>query len=66
MTTSTADGRVGNRIENYNGFWKEDLRREDEGATEKRLDSYTEVVNGRLSIQGFHIFLTTPLYLRLL
>ncbi|KAG6861384.1 hypothetical protein C0995_000790 [Termitomyces sp. Mi166 len=46
MTTSSADGRVGNRIENYNGFWKEDLGREDEGATEKRLDSYTEVVNG--------------------
>ncbi|KAG6885415.1 hypothetical protein C0993_001931 [Termitomyces sp. T159_Od127] len=46
MATSTADGRVGNRIENYNAFWKEDLRREDEGATEKRLDSYTEVVNG--------------------
>ncbi|KAG5339783.1 hypothetical protein C0989_003583 [Termitomyces sp. Mn162] len=46
MATSSADGRVGNRIENYNGFWKEDLGREDDGAMEKRLDSYTEVVNG--------------------
>ncbi|KAG6919835.1 hypothetical protein DXG01_000340 [Tephrocybe rancida] len=45
-TTPSADGRVGNRIENYNGFWNKDLQRETEDGTEKRLDSYTEVVNG--------------------
>ncbi|KAG6865950.1 hypothetical protein C0991_010205 [Blastosporella zonata] len=46
MSAPSADGRVGNRIENYNGFWEQDLKRESENATDKRLDSYTEVVNG--------------------
>ncbi|KAG6805063.1 Delta(24)-sterol C-methyltransferase, partial [Arthromyces matolae] len=46
MSAPSSDGRVGNRIENYTAFWKKDLKREDEDGTEKRLDSYTDVVNG--------------------
>lgn len=41
----TPDGRMSDRISNYSGFWKDDLR-ENEDGTEKRLDNYTEVVNG--------------------
>jgi len=46
MSDVHADGRVGNRIENYTAFWKKDLNREDEGDNENRLNSYTDVVNG--------------------
>lgn len=47
MTTETlADGRQGERIENYTKFWNKDLKRESEGNTEARLDQYTDVVNG--------------------
>lgn len=45
-TTALADGRVGNRIENYTKYWKDDLNNEDSQDNEKRLDNYTEVVNG--------------------
>jgi sterol 24-C-methyltransferase len=41
-----ADGRVGSRIENYTGFWKQDTSKETEGDNANRLDSYTDVVNG--------------------
>jgi hypothetical protein len=41
-----ADGRVQNRIENYNAFWKDDLSKEEEQDNKSRLDKYTEVVNG--------------------
>ncbi|KAF8155764.1 delta-sterol C-methyltransferase [Crassisporium funariophilum] len=40
------DGRVDNRIENYTKFWHADPSKEQEVDNDKRLDSYTEVVNG--------------------
>lgn len=47
MSTSTrSDGRVDNRIENYTKFWKEDPNAEENQDNEKRLNNYTEVVNG--------------------
>ncbi|KAF5357246.1 hypothetical protein D9756_006668 [Leucocoprinus leucothites] len=45
-TSKRADGRVDNRIENYTKFWKEDPNAEQNQDNEKRLDNYTEVVNG--------------------
>ncbi|KAF8814976.1 delta-sterol C-methyltransferase [Phlegmacium glaucopus] len=41
-----SDGRVDDRIENYTKFWNTDLSQEQEADNAKRLDSYTEVVNG--------------------
>lgn len=40
------DGRVQNRIENYNQFWQKDLNKEDEQNNKTRLEQYTDVVNG--------------------
>lgn len=40
------DGRVESRVENYTKFWKTDPTKEEEADNSKRLDSYTEVVNG--------------------
>ena len=42
-----SDGRVQNRIENYNQFWKKDLNKEEDDDNKARLDQYTEVVNGQ-------------------
>ncbi|KAF8635452.1 hypothetical protein AX15_000430 [Amanita polypyramis BW_CC] len=41
-----ADGRIDNRVENYTKFWKKDLQQEGAHDNEKRLESYTDVVNG--------------------
>ena len=41
------DGRVESRVENYTKFWKKDPTKEEEADNSKRLDSYTEVVNGK-------------------
>lgn len=46
-TTARSDGRVDNRIENYTKFWKEDPNAEENQDNEKRLNNYTEVVNGQ-------------------
>ncbi|KAJ7600405.1 delta-sterol C-methyltransferase [Mycena floridula] len=49
MSPSTivdADGRQGSRIQNYTKFWQKDLDHELEADTDKRVDSYAEVVNG--------------------
>ena len=43
------DGRVESRVENYTKFWKADPTKEEEADNSKRLDSYTEVVNGELT-----------------
>jgi len=40
------DGRVTNRIENYTKFWNADPLKEQDADNAKRLDSYTDVVNG--------------------
>jgi len=48
-TTARSDGRVDNRIENYTKFWKTDPNAEENQDNEKRLDNYTEVVNGQPS-----------------
>jgi len=42
----TQDGRVGSRIGAYTNFWKKDPKKEQDGDTKNRLDSYAEVVNG--------------------
>jgi len=39
------DGRIEGRMENYSKFWV-DPSKEKQGDTDKRLESYTEVVNG--------------------
>ncbi|KXN84388.1 Sterol 24-C-methyltransferase erg6 [Leucoagaricus sp. SymC.cos] len=44
--TQTVDGRVADRIENYTKYWKEDPNAEQSQDNEKRLDNYTDVVNG--------------------
>ncbi len=49
ITTARSDGRVDNRIENYTKFWKVDPNAEEDQDNEKRLDSYTDVVNGQNS-----------------
>ncbi|KAF8636940.1 hypothetical protein AX17_003191 [Amanita inopinata Kibby_2008] len=45
-TTARADGRVENRVENYTKFWQKDPNQERDNDNEKRLESYTDVVNG--------------------
>ncbi|KDR80243.1 hypothetical protein GALMADRAFT_242548 [Galerina marginata CBS 339.88] len=40
------DGRVQNRVENYTKFWKKDPTKEQDEDNDKRIESYTEVVNG--------------------
>lgn len=44
--TTKADGRQGQRIENYTKFWQKDLSNEASVDTDNRVDSYTDVVNG--------------------
>ncbi len=48
-TTVRSDGRVDNRIENYTKFWQVDPNAEQDQDNEKRLNSYTDVVNGQTS-----------------
>jgi hypothetical protein len=50
------DGRVESRVENYTKFWKTDPTKEDEADNSKRLDSYTEVVNGEQPAFFFFFF----------
>jgi sterol 24-C-methyltransferase len=45
-STQLNDGRVGSRIENYSGFWKKDLNKEDQVDSDTRVENYTDVVNG--------------------
>ena len=45
-TVQRADGRIENRVENYTKFWNKDLNQEGSDDNEKRLHSYTDVVNG--------------------
>lgn len=46
VQTQRDDGRIDNRIENYTKFWQKDLKKEESNDNDKRLDSYTDVVNG--------------------
>jgi len=41
-----SDGRVIDRMENYTKFWNADPSKEQDADNTKRLDSYTDVVNG--------------------
>ena len=43
-----SDGRVTDRMENYTKFWNTDPLKEENADNAKRLDSYTDVVNGQL------------------
>jgi sterol 24-C-methyltransferase len=51
----TEDGRQSNRMEAYTKFWQKDMNNEKEVDTENRIDSYTDVVNGKFLIR-FHVF----------
>ncbi len=44
--TAQQDGRVGDRIENYTGFWQKDMNKEKKNDTDNRVENYTEVING--------------------
>ncbi|OCH86498.1 hypothetical protein OBBRIDRAFT_797119 [Obba rivulosa] len=46
MSSATADGRVGSRIQNYTKFWQKDAAQDGKADTDNRVDSYTDVVNG--------------------
>ena len=48
--TKGSDGRVSNRIENYTKFWNADPSKEQDADSTKRLDSYTDVVNGQFHL----------------
>ncbi|KAA1472447.1 hypothetical protein DENSPDRAFT_838721 [Dentipellis sp. KUC8613] len=45
-STIQLDGRVGDRIENYTGFWQKDMNKEKKNDTVNRVENYTEVING--------------------
>ena len=45
-----SDGRISNRIENYTKFWNADPLKEQDADNAKRLDSYTDVVNGQFPL----------------
>jgi sterol 24-C-methyltransferase len=51
-----SDGRVTDRIENYTKFWNADPLKEQDADNAKRLDSYTDVVNGQLHLFDRCIF----------
>jgi sterol 24-C-methyltransferase len=55
-----SDGRVNNRIENYTKFWNADLSKEQDADNAKRLDSYTDVVNGQFLDHSLFGFLMVP------
>lgn len=50
ISVKRSDGRVTNRIENYTKFWNADPLKEEDADNAKRLDSYTDVVNGQLHL----------------
>lgn len=52
-TVPRSDGRIENRVENYTKFWKKDLNQEESGDNVKRLESYTDVVNGIVWLLSF-------------
>lgn len=41
------DGRELNRMENYTKFWHKDPNKEEDQDNKNRIESYTEVVNGK-------------------
>jgi sterol 24-C-methyltransferase len=45
-STQLDDGRVGSRIENYSGFWRHDVSKEEQVDSDTRVENYTDVVNG--------------------
>ena len=51
-----SDGRVTNRIQNYTKFWNVDPLKEQDTDNVKRLDSYTDVVNGQLHLWSLPFF----------
>lgn len=52
-----SDGRVNDRIKNYTKFWHADPTKEQESDNTKRIDSYTDVVNGQL-VTSFFLYLS--------
>ena len=47
--TVTSDGRHEKRMNNYTKFWQQDMSKEKDVDKANRLESYTEVVNGKYS-----------------
>lgn len=45
-TEQHADGRVGQRIDNYTKYWEKDPGQEGETHSNNRVGSYSDVVNG--------------------
>jgi hypothetical protein len=54
MSSQLDDGRVGSRIENYAGFWQKDTSKEAQVDSDTRVENYTEVVNGAVSLNTLH------------
>ena len=46
MTTSLADGRQVDRIQNYSAFWQKEAENDGKTDLNNRLDNYQNVVNG--------------------
>jgi len=44
---ATKDGRVSDRMKNYNAFW-ENKKFDQDQSVDTRVENYTEVVNGML------------------
>ncbi|KAI0792391.1 S-adenosyl-L-methionine-dependent methyltransferase [Abortiporus biennis] len=44
--STTADGRVESRMQNYTKFWDSELKTEGKEHTDNRIDRYSEVING--------------------
>lgn len=42
-----ADGRQDQRIQAYTKFWQKDLNDEEDNDTERRLENYADVINGK-------------------
>lgn len=57
------DGRVLNRMENYTKFWQKDPNEEQDQDNKNRIDSYTEVVNGKHHLLT-HFFTASLIYSR--
>jgi sterol 24-C-methyltransferase len=45
-TSTTTDGRVNSRIENYTAFWEKDSAKDSDVQKANRVENYTDVING--------------------
>ena len=52
------DGRRGKRLEAYTRWWQKDLNKEADLDNQNRLDSYADVVNGKLGHPNTSVFVS--------